>query len=52
MYTHFDPAVKIKIERVDQIDSQFCPRVWVRDFKRPPLIAFKKITIYTQDMSN
>ena len=29
VYTHFGLAVKkIKTERVDQIDTQFCARVW------------------------
>ena len=29
VYAHFGPAVKkIKTERVDQIDAQFCARVW------------------------
>ena len=29
VYTHFGPAVKkVKTERVDKIDAQFCARVW------------------------
>ena len=29
VYTHFVSAVKkVKTERVDQIDAQFCARVW------------------------
>ena len=29
VYTHFGPAVKkVKTERIDQIDAQFCARVW------------------------
>ena len=29
VYTHFGSAVKkVKTERVDQIDTQFCARVW------------------------
>ena len=56
MYTHFGPAVKkVKTERVDQIDAQFCARVWgwgcVLEIKSPSLIAFKNILIYTQDIS-
>ena len=28
-YTHFGPAVKkVKTERDDQIDAQFCAHVW------------------------
>ena len=29
VYTHFSPAIKkVKTERVDQTDAQFCARVW------------------------
>ena len=29
VYSHFGPAVKkVKTETVDQIDAQFCARVW------------------------
>ena len=53
VYTHFGPAVKkVKTERVDQIDAQFCVCELNVPPPFPPLTASEIILIYTQDINN